>query len=465
MNFILLSLALINLAVISVVLLMERKLQPQDTFSAGRVFAYFAILGNIPLIYFALNAEALEEIVFGAIDPQYRSVELVGLAYCVYIFTTITTYLGILWGSGVAGGKGWRLLNLVFGFRAISLMGASSQGKLVRFCWLMIAVGFGIYLLFVIKMGGLINIWMNLGQRQVLSAGLGYLQTFYMFTVTLGLLLLWPIYFRKKKYLSLSALLFVIVFMLASIGQRAPVLALFFSLMVVHHYGCRRLKAIFNLKNCSLVVFLLTFFIVTVQFRTPGAVERYFSEPTTLLADSLASIERHVIARFGRVERDIVIIQYFSENELWFGASYLSVLVAPIPRGFYEDKPPVDTGRYLVAMAKGGRVNPPVPTNMLPSYGWPDGNMAGYMNFHLPGLFFLNFLSGAFLGFFYVCVKLSKYNPGVTGIYALLAWYGGVKLSPMGIVDILTTFVWLFIWLVIYRLKLCTLGSRSKPQI
>src|SRR5690606_40495909 len=108
---------------------------------------------------------------------------------------------------------------------------------------------------------------------------------------------------------------------------------------------------------------LLMFMVVSVQFRVPGSIEKYAAAPGELLVDVSNTFERHVIARFGRVERDIVVLKYFKDNELWYGASYSSLITAPLPRNIYEEKPPVDTGRYLLAMSKGEIIYPPIPVS------------------------------------------------------------------------------------------------------
>jgi hypothetical protein len=306
-------------------------------------------------------------------------------------------------------------------------------------------MGFTVYIYFVYKVGGLTTLWSSLNSRVEQTAGLGYFQRFYTFSVVLGsLLCLYDS--RRKKDLFLSYLLILIsIFILGSLGQRNPVLSFIFSIILCYHYTKKRIafQKFFNIRNVVLVFLLLFFSIVSVQFRTPGALGKYLDTPGDLVEDSVNTFEQQGILRLGRLERDLVILKYFDANDHWWGGTYYSLLVAPIPRSFYPDKPPLDTGRYVVAISQGQKLSPPVGLSYLPPTSSPEGNWIGYMDFSVFGFISAFLLSGYFLGWSYQFVKYNNFSFISVFIYSIFSWNGGITITPGDISSVLTTLFFL----------------------
>jgi len=148
-----------------------------------------------------------------------------------------------------------------------------------------------------------------------------------------------------------------------------------------------------------------------------------------------------VIQRLGTLERQVVVIGYFNKHDFWHGALYESLLHAYKPRNLYPDKPPVDTGVYLNHIRQGGALYPPVPANSLAPSSWPDGYLAGYISFGVPGLLLISIASGALFGFFYRLVRLTNFAIGPVIIYGLFGFMGAVPLSPLGITYMLSIII------------------------
>lgn len=449
---------------------LESYFHQKDFFSPGRIHVYFSLLPGIGLLWFSLDSAALLDDVMSNVYSEYRNTRLLFHAYTYTILTVLITYLGICLGSIPRFKFANLLVDKFFGLR---VFGGKNNAVYFfkkrlwcgRLIFLSAICG---YVVFISKIGGVVHLWQNMEQRVALTAGFGYLQMFYTFSLFFGSMLLLSCYFERKSYFKAGFVILLSLIVLASLGQRSPVAEFFYVVLVLYHYQVARLKGIFKIKYMVLLTVLLAFMLGSVQFRKPDALARYLNSPSQILVDSLETFEKHVVARFGRIERDMVIIGYFESHDFWYGASYYSLVTAPIPSSQYPDKPPIDTGRYLLAMAAGESINPPMSVKDLPQSSWPDGNWAGYMNFYWPGLVFTYFFSGFILGFLYQYLRSSKFMVGAVALYAMNSWLGAPSLSPMGIVLILTSLALFFIWCSICRLslssslKLLVAGNRSR---
>lgn len=464
MDIVLLMLAVLYYLALLLIVIIDRRLLGRDTFSPGRVIAYFGILSGLSLLWFAVSDSALEELVFNNVDAKYKDLNLVRLAYLYTIFGILIQYAGVIFGAKIRHRRLSMLMNLFLplGIFERNRIKAATPHRPFYCGVLMYVLGVIVYLYFLNRVGGLSDLWNNLHERVERSAGLGYLQGFYTFSLLFGSLLIVYSLWWRKKYLQIFIVVFSTVFILASLGQRGPVAVFIFSMVIIFHYKIKPIKNILKLKNIALCGLLLLFMIVSVQYRVPGAVQRYNDNPREIITDAASSFERHIVARFGRLERDIVVLGYFAENELWLGRSYYSLLTAPLPRNIYHDKPPVDTGRYLLAIAEGEIIMPPVSVEDLPSSSWPDGNWAGYMNFYIPGFVLAFFLSGAILGLVYQHVRFCNYTVGAVAFYAIFSWGGAPTVGPLGIVNILITFVMAIFWCFFFKIFMPFQYARTK---
>ena len=444
----LVALAGIMFSVLVALLIVDRVLAKGDVLSSGSVIIYFSILGWIPLAYFAAVPDALGRLILEPIAPEYRDLGLVTQAYVWAIISTIFLYVGSVFGSKIRT-AGLDSLGLWLFASKQAWDHARFPGRTVKVVCLA-ALGSGLAALFyyVGRLGGFAFLWDNLALRTTLSAGMGYLTSFYSFSLVFGGALA-LVAFRRSKVVSIMILVGVFV-ALVSVGQRAPAIGFIFVVLVVRHFMVRRWRGVWNLKFAAVSFVAAALVLGLVQFRSPGAIGVYMSSPMQLVGDSVAGIEEHLIRRLGTLERDVVVLGYFKEHDVWMGAGYYSLLAAPVPRGLWSDKPPVDTGQYLRAMAAGQEVDPPVPSRELQATSWPDGHWAGYMNFHIPGYLAMLLLSGYLVGWWYRFARYSGFHFGAVVGYGMIAWNGAPAMSPYSIVGLLMTFFWLFFWVRIY---------------
>lgn len=298
------------------------------------------------------------------------------------------------------------------------------------------ALGAGLYLYFLARIGGLANLWKALYTRTAVSAGMGYLSIVYTMLLTVAALLLtFSLRFRMtraRRALVVAGILAVAV-VLASMGGRSGAVTLVVFAMMVVHYGIRRFRRLVTPWTVAVGAVLFVFILVMPLFRTSSANARYAGNPGLVAQDAMRGVAR-LAPQLSAVDRGAVIVGYFSRGDrLWWGASYLDLLVAPIPRTLMPDKPPVDEGVYLTAIMGGNQVRPSLPARRLPVTSQPMGNWIMYMNFGLPGLLLGTFLAGAVIGAMYRYMRRCRYSPFGVYLYAYVV-FGGFSWSNLSLV-------------------------------
>ncbi len=422
----------IYLLVIVTVRVMGLRHDP-DRFSPLSLNSAFYLLQLVPLIWFAISPTGLEEVIFSQVDPRYGRQDLVVFHYLMHLLTFLVLSGGIFLGAYTTT----RLAGLFAGPGA-----AVTQTMLFgrsRMPFVLYAIGFALFLVMIARLGGFASLWQNLYKRTELAAGLGYLQQFYTFLLIVSSQAIYLRYARAGHPLAALPFITLTIFALGALGQRGPVALLLFALIITHHFRVRRFRVLMNGKIAVIALLLLVFMLVFVQFRN-----REVTRLSDISASQLAQdAQRSVIARFGNIERGIAALGYFGDHGFWGLRLYYSVLTAPIPRTLYPDKPPVDTGRYLATIAKGGTADPPQPVRELLPTSWPDEFLAGYMSFGIPGLVLLALISGYVYGFVYRVMVVRGHDIYSLYLYAYLGFLGARALSPMIVVNVLTIFLFM----------------------
>lgn len=437
-------LSILNLALLLCMLKIDHD-RHRDIFSAGAVFIYFSFLPAFSNLYFSLNEDAFADVVLINVAPIYRNSFYVDLALFFYIVGNIVTYVGIRVGLKDNGGIIHGLLSWIFmhGYYE-TLRCISPQGyfRSIRFIGVVILfVGVVAYVQFLGMLGGLEQIWSELELRSEKNAGLGYIQSLYTICVSIGGLALAVTKSMKNRYVTYLAIV-AVVLMLGSFGSRGPVVNFVLSLLVVRHLVIKKYGISVFFKLAILGPILVAFVLVFLELRE-NQDARQSNDLGILVSDSISNLETGFIARIGRLERDIVILNYFDTHDYWQGRSYLGLLYAPIPRSLMENKPPNDTGMYLRYMALGYDVTPPVPVRDLAGSGWPEGNWAGYMNFGVTGFVVWFFVSGYMMGSFFCFLYRYRYPVLPCISYSMLVIGGAPVLSVLGLVYYATNFMYI----------------------
>ncbi|MFL5538348.1 MAG: O-antigen polymerase, partial [Longimicrobiaceae bacterium] len=315
-----------------------------------------------------------------------------------------------------------------------------TAGRVYRAIALTALGGALVYAYFLTKIGGLSRLWIVLYSRTLITAGTGYITFAYTLLFTfLGVLLAYSLRFRTSalRRAAVIAGMVVVAAVLASTGGRSGAVAVVvFALMTVH-YGVRRFRRLITARTALLGAVLMVFVLVMPLYRSSRAPERYTGHPELVVADAVGSLGK-LAPQFSAADRGMVIVRYFQPHRLWWGATYLDLLMAPIPRTLLPDKPPVDEGVYLTAVAQGQEVRPSMPARRLPVTSLPMGSWVMYMNFGIVGFLAGMFLTGAVIGASYRYMQRSGYNPYAVYLYGFVVM-NGFSLSNMGLVNFIVT--------------------------
>lgn len=408
-----------------------------DIISPRFLSSCFMLINAMVGTYFIAEPEFISVYFYrGSIDYSIFS-EVFG----IYLFVSVTTYLFLLAFDRL------RFSNTSFSFWYFTKLSSSdvySSLNVTLFFYVMSVMSLFFY---VGSVGGYINLWQNLGSRQDIFAGSGFvfrlvvlLVQFFGISIFLNLM-------PRSKCL---AFLFVILtsFILLSLGGRLLIFEFIFCLVVAFSLLGGRFK--FKLRYVMLSMFFIVFLVFVGELRKPSTLEALKESPSVYMADFVSGFIRSLMPYTLPVQRDVVIVEYFSERDYWYGSSYSSVLYGFFPSAIMPEKPPVDTGRYVVAMANGQEINPPVPVYKLPNYGWPESFMAGYVNFGILGILLIVLFSCFLVVYFY---KGLLRNPSValTMLYGSLIVRGVKYMDPLNIVS----FIIFLVVLTLLVIPLC----------
>ena len=445
-----LIISFINLLVLSILLIFDRN-KTKNIFSAGSLFLYFAYLPAFSNFYFSIKKTAFEEHVLGMISDKFIDYQLVYAALTVQIILNILTYMSIWIGTSSKPKLFIHLTHRYANPKAFSEQIESTSNRrtnIKKFGLVLYSIGLLFYLIYLYKIGGLSTLWANVAMRSALGAGLGYYHSASHFALMTGGALIFYSGLLSRQFKTCFLIIVTNFAIFASLGARGPSLSFIILLIVLTHYKYKKFKTFINKKTILLALLTPTFVLGMLQFRHNEAATTDISI-NQVINNSVASLESGFIARIGRLERDIVTLGYFNDHSYWYGASYLGIFTAPIPRTIFQDKPPVDSGMYLRSMALGQTIEPPLPASALDGSGWPETYMAGYMNFGFIGLFSLVIVSGVIYGKFFKSLEILNFPIlGVT-YFAKIFAQGPIVLSPKGVVDILTNLLMIIlIWLI-----------------
>ncbi len=276
--------------------------------------------------------------------------------------------------------------------------------------WLIPRISFGYFVLFTFGLllllvifqsaGGIMNYISNFSSRTEMLAGYGAVLKFSTLFIQLAILYFFVIKYKTSPMSAYIVLLAGMLILFALGGRTAPIFLIFTGLVYVHFHH-KKFTITLRLFSLFSILFIGALFISLMRFGN-------FDELLQMqLSDVPFNIWFSIIGGyFTYIIRDSVIISYFSENEFWYGAGLISFLYAFIPRALYPDKPVVDNGVYVIAMTDGQQVTPPMVPEDLPTYGWPEGYMSGYMEAGWIGLF-LGVILSCFLIYF-IFLRLVK---------------------------------------------------------
>ena len=226
-------------------------------------------------------------------------------------------------------------------------------------------------------------------------AGAGYID-YLTICMTFGLAAFEIYVLNCKKHKVLFVILCgVAVVLNIAFGNRAPLMKMVLALVFVYWYTTPKAinwKRMINARNIILGIVLVSLLIVLPQFRSAD-----FQLSTSTLGSSVRNSFESVTSIFDQIsfyDEDVYSFNYFTEDKLWHGRSYSSLLMAWIPRSLYPGKPPIDDGMYLRAIMKGYDIVPPMSVSAL-----NDLTVSSSVPFTTCGIMYANFgMFGVIIG-------------------------------------------------------------------
>lgn len=256
-----------------------------------------------------------------------------------------------------------------------------------------------IFYLLTIDVGGLGNLLLSWSNKSEVLQGTAIYR---ISNLVFGLLSIgfYINFLSEKNKINFSERLFLILIVififltLLAVGERKNSILVIIYTMAAWNLRIKTIKIITS-KNLILLAFLMIFSSLFPELRKSGAMDLIISNPSDVLLSSLDNWAQ-LFARMSDVETSLFIYSYFDDaNKFWFGATWMDLITGLIPASLIQNKPPIDEGVYIYALAHYYDIFPPVPFNSLIPVGWPVSRVTGpYVHFGTIGVLFGGLITG-----------------------------------------------------------------------
>lgn len=393
-----------------VILWCKRRDGSRDLLAPINVVAGLHLFTTVPFLFLmGVNEEFLTPLVRQ--HPSVRDLDLTIVSYGLLqalAFTALVLGLASPVGRTVA--------------HSLPLVGGHFTP--LRYCQALVValiVGLGSLVLFFREIGGYEVMLDNLGRRTQLSAGFGYLLCLSFLLAFAVVLVIYSMRDNRSlgKYLLVTTLFLLHAAMTSSLGGRYKVIQLIVLALLTWHYG---VKPFWKVSWRAVVLFFLVipYMVGMPLIRSEGGIDRFSKDPGSLIAEVAANLDQFVLET-SYVHHYLLIVSHFDPTNIWMGASYRDLLVAPVPSSLMPDKPPVDDGVYLRTIAEGHAVVPGTAFRRLYASSWPLETFgAMYANFWAPGVVLGMFLLGVVYNTAYRYMQRSRYTLYSILLYGLI---------------------------------------------
>ncbi|MDT8860304.1 oligosaccharide repeat unit polymerase [Alkalihalobacillus sp. MEB130] len=407
-----------------------------DIFNPLKINAMLHILTVVPyLLIFQFNQEILGE----GLLTRFADIDVLFLKY--FILQSLSYYF-------IVGGI-FNKQSIQFAKKIPSFNYEISPNRYTLTVIISFTIGLASYFYLMSQIGGMSFFLDNIQARASLTQGLGYHSLLIQFMTFGALLLLYTFRFKVGffKVLIVFILLSLTIVLESMFGGRKDSVYLIFFAVLIYHYTYKRIKVI-NWKLVIPISIVTLYFITMPLLRVDGAIEYYSSNPTELISDAFESPVDQINS-FSYVRHYLLVIDEFDYNNIWLGRTYLDMLYTPIPRTYFQAKPPIDDGVYLRSIVAGYDVYPNAPYDQLFQSSWPPESFGAlYMNFWIPGLLIGMYLLGFIYRTLYEFMVKSKYDFFSTMLYGFMVI--NFQLSNLRIVQAITFIMILLLFSIIF---------------
>lgn len=418
------------LGMISIYLILRPNRNVEDWFSPLRMFLYFHGLGLMMNFFIIHDISVIDPLVFSnpfIIDFEGTLVWTVFFSFCSFLFTVFAL---------IGRPNKYLVAFFVKNASIYNEVRIKKSAPILIFC-----LGIFIWFLYIYYLGGFKFVILNLYRRVKITAGTGYFSSIWKNMLPASVFVCFFIKSFKKKtpFKALGAFMLVLFTFipLISLGGRSAGVFFVFSCLLYANYYKKKLN-ILSPRLIS-VFFILLFLSLFIGFFRSNSYKEdvNFFRSTVKDQDVIGTI----IRRASPLDRRLVMTGYYLNKEPWYGASFLDLFKAWIPRSLFPQKPPVDDGVYIFNIALGRDVRPPVPLDELVHNSWPPGNWIGLMNWGWLGLCLFSYLSGMFINALYSSFLSTKKHIFLFILYSSFISFGGVSFSNHGLVNVIMKIV------------------------
>jgi hypothetical protein len=279
--------------------------------------------------------------------------------------------------------------------------------------------------LFLHKVGGLTYLMLNISNKTIVVQGTGLYRNLIFLSSLLSLGFYIHYLSRLKKVDTFRAFVFLFLIILlfsvlASSGERKNPLLLIVYVIILWNFTINRIR-ILSARYLPLLLFFIIFAAIIPPLRIPGATDYYLQHPFLLANDSIPYVGE-IFKRFSEIDISLFIYSFFDNTDkLWLGASIPDFFTGVVPSAFFPNKPPLDEGVYIYALAHYYDVSPPTPFKDMLPVGWPLSRVTGpYVHFGTIGVIVSAFITGLILKYFYNLLLATNYSPQAMLIYTVL---------------------------------------------
>lgn len=370
----------------------------RDVFSPMCFFVFFQFVKYVPGIAYLENANLIN------IDDN-----MAGIVTVYELIAVLFTVIGYeICGQIFNGEYGYKVKkNERTNFKLSSFV--------VFFCG-GLAAAYYIYM-----NGGLVAI-ISKPQSIEYSTGTGYV------TLLIGLMpigmycLMYYIKEKAKGWIFLAVMFVVFLGYNLLMTTRGPIFLALMVLFMCYHYSIKK----FYFTNLFQFKFLIVALISVAIIGSMPIFRKGYDRGYTVseIIEIVGEGSQTISQQFACTSRDGFVYQHFDINNYWWGANFINLLTAPIPRQLYSEKPPVDDGNYLCRLILGYNVVPPEPLydNIQDSFFsiplTTQGSM--YANFGIIGLIIGALFTGMVYRYSYKILIINKDDILTVALYQLI---------------------------------------------
>lgn len=277
--------------------------------------------------------------------------------------------------------------------------------------------------------------------RYTISKGIGYIVAPADLLISITTLLAIIRYNDSRRKVDFCIFISLFLFSVFSLSLGGGRKALLQHIIILLAFWCLAGGRIhyFSFRFLVVISFSIAYFLLLLQLRMGG------NEGNLVLRNyrdfGVFGYFMTFISNFSYNDTYYFLIDYFSASPVYMGRTFIDLLYAPLPSGIFPDKPPIDEGLYVKALASWVYVAPPVPASAFVGLGsWPPETFGNFiMNFGVYSVW----MGGLLYGFcIYLIMRIARYV-GISLITIYIVYFSALnfQISNLRLVNLITIVV------------------------